>query len=136
LENSSNIFAHLKGTVTLSGSDGSSGNFLCLLHVGSGPFWLDPDPGLNKRPYVNVFGMCKRHKYFRNRCCLTFYFMNILFKSIFSSKKFPAESWPKIYLGQDLNVFKRRIRIQSKIVQIRNTEKQILILLCYNQRSR
>jgi hypothetical protein len=29
----------------------------------------DPDPGLNN--YLNFFGMCKSHKYFRN-LCLTF----------------------------------------------------------------
>jgi hypothetical protein len=40
------------------------------------------------------------------------------------SKKFPGETWPKIYLGQDpdLDVFKSRIRIRSKIVRIHNPD--------------
>jgi hypothetical protein len=25
--------------------------------VGSGPFWSDPDPGLNTRPNINSFGV-------------------------------------------------------------------------------
>jgi hypothetical protein len=26
--------------------------------VGSGPFWSDPDQGLNKGPYINFFRVC------------------------------------------------------------------------------
>jgi hypothetical protein len=48
----------------------------------------DPDPGLNKWPYINFFGVCKSHKYLRITCCLTFWFMNILFKAFFGLKKF------------------------------------------------
>jgi hypothetical protein len=50
----------------------------------------------------------------------------------FRQKKFPEETWPKIYLGQDPDLnpeqdpdpdgFKSRIRIRSKIAQIRNTD--------------
>jgi hypothetical protein len=48
--------------------------------------------------------------------------MNILFRAYFSQKKFPGETWSKIYLGQDPDVFESRIRIRSKIVRIRNTD--------------
>jgi hypothetical protein len=63
---------------------------------------LGPDPGLNKWPNINLFGVCKSHKHFRNRCYFTFWFKNICtFWRIFPSKQFPEETWPKIYLGQD-----------------------------------
>jgi hypothetical protein len=56
------------------------------------------------------------------------------FKDIFSSKKFPEKSWPKLHLGQDteldpdpdLDDFKSRIR--SKIVRIPNTASLNLYL--------
>jgi hypothetical protein len=32
--------------------------------------------------------MCKSHKYFRHLCCLTFRFMNILFRAYFQQKNF------------------------------------------------
>jgi hypothetical protein len=38
------------------------------------------------RPYINYFGACKNHKYFENLCCLTVWFINILFRTF---------SWPK-----------------------------------------
>jgi hypothetical protein len=41
----------------------------------------DPDPGLYKWPYINFFGVSKRHKNLRNICCLTFWFMIILFRA-------------------------------------------------------
>jgi hypothetical protein len=58
---------------------------------GSGPFWSEgpdtnPDPGLNKLPYINLFGVCESHKYFRNLCFFTFWFMNIIFKNITAKK--------------------------------------------------
>jgi hypothetical protein len=53
---------------------------------------LEPDPGLNKWPYINFLGVCKSHKYLRN-----------LF----------------ICQEPDPDVFKSRIRILSKIVRIR-----------------
>jgi hypothetical protein len=65
------------------------------LLVGSGRLGQDPDPGLNKLPFIKFFGISKSHKYFRKLCCLTFWFMNILFRA------FPVESWPKICVGQD-----------------------------------
>jgi hypothetical protein len=88
---------------------------------GSGPFWSDPDPGadvwdldpgLNKWPYINFFGVCKSHKYFRNSCFLTFWFMTTPLRVYFCQKKFSEEIWPKIYLGQDPDpdVFESRIR--------------------------
>jgi hypothetical protein len=40
---------------------------------------------------------------------------------LFPPKKFPEETWTTIYLGQDSDVFKSRIQIRSKTVQIRNT---------------
>jgi hypothetical protein len=58
--------------------------------VGSGPFWSDqepdPDPGPNKWPYLNFFSMFKSQRYFRNLCCLTFWFMKILFRAYFHQK--------------------------------------------------
>jgi hypothetical protein len=30
----------------------------------------DPDPGLNKWPNINFFGVCKSYKYSRNLCCI------------------------------------------------------------------
>jgi hypothetical protein len=39
------------------------------------------------------------------------------------AKQFPEETWMKIYLGQDSDVFDSRIR--SKIVRIRNTDSCI-----------
>jgi hypothetical protein len=97
--------------------------------VGSGYERLGPDPDpdtiLNKWPYINFFGVCKRHKYFRNLCLLTFWFMTIPFRAYFCQKQFQKLFWPKIYLGQDPDtdpdVFESRIRIRSKIVRIRNT---------------
>jgi hypothetical protein len=83
---------------------------------------LDPDPGPNKWPYVNFIGMCKSHKYLRNLCCLTFWFMKIAY---FHQNKFPEKSLSKIYLGQDpdpdVSESRIRIRIRSKIFRIGNT---------------
>jgi hypothetical protein len=59
----------------------------------------------------------KSHKYFWNICCLTFWFI-IPFKA-YSGKKITEETWPNIYLVQDLHVYKSRIR--SKIVRILTT---------------
>jgi hypothetical protein len=54
--------------------------------------------------------------------------MNILFRVyLLSPKKFPEETWPKIYLGQDPDVSKSRIRIQSKLVRIRIRSKIVRI---------
>jgi hypothetical protein len=100
--------------------------------VGSGPFWSDPDVrdrfririlALINDPISTFFGVCKSHKFFKITCCLTFWFMNILFIAYFGQKKIFEEVCPKIYIGKDLDpdVFKSRIRIRSKIVQIRNT---------------
>jgi hypothetical protein len=50
------------------------------------------------------------------------------FKSIFPQKKFPEETWLKIYKGQDpdpdQDVFESRIRFWIKIVRIHNTALQ------------
>jgi hypothetical protein len=48
--------------------------------------------------------------------------MDITIKSKFA-KNFQEETWPKSYLGQDPDVFKRRvlIRIQSIFVRIHKT---------------
>jgi hypothetical protein len=58
--------------------------------VGSGR--LGPDPDLNKLHYLNFFGICRSHKYFKHHCCLTFWFMKILCGAYFikkiSGKKF------------------------------------------------
>jgi hypothetical protein len=79
----------------------------------------DPDPGLNKWLELNSFGACKSYKYFKNLCCYTFWFINILFRAYFREKNFQT----KFYSGQDPDpdVFESRIRIRSKIVRIRNT---------------
>jgi hypothetical protein len=66
----------------------------------------DPDPGLNKWPNINFFGVWKSRKYFRKPCSLTFWFMNILFRTCFCQKKFPEKTWIKISWGQDQNVSK------------------------------
>jgi hypothetical protein len=64
-------------------------------------FLSELDPGLNKLPHINFFGLCKSHTYFRTLCGFTFWF-------IFPPKKFPEETWSKICAGQDPdpNVFK------------------------------
>jgi hypothetical protein len=56
--------------------------------VGSGRLGPDPDPGLNKLPYLNFFNMFKSQKYFKHLCCLTFWFMKILFRAHFHRKNF------------------------------------------------
>jgi hypothetical protein len=59
--------------------------------------------------------VCKSHKTLSNPQ-LTFWFMNTMYilEHVFAKKKFPEETWPKIYLGQDPepdpDVFKSRIR--------------------------
>jgi hypothetical protein len=55
----------------------------------------DPDPCLNKWLYINFFGVCKSHKYFRNLCFLNFWVKTV-----------ESRIW---------------IRIRSKIVRSRNT---------------
>jgi hypothetical protein len=50
--------------------------------------------------------------------------MNIFLEHIFI-KKISFQRWPKIYLDHDLNVFKSRIQIRSKIVRIRNTAHRV-----------
>jgi hypothetical protein len=58
---------------------------------------------------------------------LNFLVHKYTFESIFRPKKISEEVCPKIYIGKDPDldpdpdVFKSRIRIQSKIVRIRNT---------------
>jgi hypothetical protein len=61
----------------------------------SGPFWSDPDPddwdqirilALINDPILTFLYMCKSHKYFRNLCCSTFWFMKILLENIFIKK--------------------------------------------------
>jgi hypothetical protein len=93
---------------------GSGRIWACLIVSRSGRHGLDPDSGLNKLPvsYIKFFGVCKGHKYFRNLCCFNFWFMNILFRA---------------YLRHisDPDVFKSRIRILSKIVRIRYTDKKL-----------
>jgi hypothetical protein len=54
--------------------------------TGSRHLGPDPDPGLNKLHYLNFFGMYKSHKYFKHHCCLTFWFMKILFVAYFHQK--------------------------------------------------
>jgi hypothetical protein len=83
------------------------------IRVSSDP---DPDPGHNKSPYLNFFGVCKSHKTLRNPCRLTFLFINILFRAYFHKKNFKK----KLYYGQDpdSDVFKCRIRIRSKIDRV------------------
>jgi hypothetical protein len=112
--------------------------------VGSGPFWSDSDPDVWDRILIR-FRI--RILALRNEPILTFlvcvksllfHFLDhehtCTFKSIFSSKKFPAKSWPKIYVGQDPepdpDVFESRIRIRSrsKIVRIRNTGLQYTVI--------
>jgi hypothetical protein len=87
---------------------------------------LGPDPGLNKLPYLNFFGVCKSHNTLRNPYCFngTFWFTNILFRAYFRHKNFQKKLGRKLFLVQDPDsdpdVFKSRIRIRSKIVRIRN----------------
>jgi hypothetical protein len=45
----------------------------------------DPYPGLNEWLYINCFGVCKSHKYFRNLCFITFWVI-ILFRAHFLQK--------------------------------------------------
>jgi hypothetical protein len=54
--------------------------FLVGSGSGSGRLGLDPnpDPGLDKWPYIYFFEVCKSQKYFRNLFSLTFWFMKIL----------------------------------------------------------
>jgi hypothetical protein len=66
---------------------------------------------LNNWFCIDFFGVCKSHKYLRNLCYLTFWFMNILFRAYFCKKKFSEETWAKFI----------RIWIRPKIVWIRNT---------------
>jgi hypothetical protein len=42
---------------------------------------------LINNPISTFFMCCKSHKYFRFTCCLTFWFMNILFNAYFGPKK-------------------------------------------------
>jgi hypothetical protein len=80
---------------------GSGSGRIRTFLVGSGSGRLgpdpDPDPGLNKWPLINFFGVCKSHRYFRITCCLTFWFMNILFKAYFGQKNFWRSLSEKLY---------------------------------------
>jgi hypothetical protein len=82
--------------------------------------------------------VCKSHKYSRITCCLSFWFMNILFKAYFGQKNLSEEVCQKIYIGKDPDpdpdpdVFKSRIRIRSKIVWIRNTDHRLIPGLIHN----
>jgi hypothetical protein len=80
--------------------------------------------GLNKWLGVNFFGVFKSHKYLWNKCCLTFWFMKILFKAYFHPKNFQKRVGWKFFRVrfQDQDVFENRMRIQSKIVRIRNND--------------
>jgi hypothetical protein len=129
--------------------------------VWSGPFWSDPDPGLNKWLDISFFGVFKSHQYLRNQCCLTFWFMKVLFRAYFHQKKIfqtkvgrkffsvririRIRTFLKVGSGRfrksDPDVFESRIRIRSKIVRIHNTVKrkeerlvefwQIAVVECY-----
>jgi hypothetical protein len=96
-----------------------------------------PDPEVWDRIRIRILALindpistflvfvCKSHKYFRNLCCITFWFMNVLFTAYFRSK-ISRRNLDEILLGpgQDPDVFKSRIiriRIESKIVQICNS---------------
>jgi hypothetical protein len=46
------------------------------------------------------FWCAKNQKNLMNPCCLTFWFMNILFRAYFR-EKIPEETWPEFFLGQD-----------------------------------
>jgi hypothetical protein len=69
---------------------------LFLVGSGSGRLGPDPDPdpvpdpdsGLNKLQYLNIFVMCRSHKYYKHHCCLTFWFMKKLFGAYFHQKNF------------------------------------------------
>jgi hypothetical protein len=69
-----------------------------LVGYGSGSGRLGPDPvpdhgpGLKKWPNITFFGVCKSLKYFQNLCCLTFWFMTILFRAYFRQKIIPEET--------------------------------------------
>jgi hypothetical protein len=65
---------------------------------------LQPDPGPNKWPIINFFGVCKFHKYIRNLCFLTFWVMTILSREYFHQKHFQKKL--KNYLGQDQDLVK------------------------------
>jgi hypothetical protein len=59
-----------------------------LVGSGYGRPGPDPDPGLNKSPNFNYFGVCKSCKYFRNLCSLSFWIMSFLFRPYFRQKNF------------------------------------------------
>jgi hypothetical protein len=75
---------------------------------------------------------------------LNFLVHEYTFYSIYPPKKLPEETWSKIYLGQDLDpdpeleldpdVFKRRIRIRSKLVLMRNNANGLFCSIMINTR--
>jgi hypothetical protein len=79
---------------------------------------------LNKWLFINFFSECKSHKYLGNLCFLSFWVMNILFRANFPQKIYEKKFDKKLFRsgsGSGPDVFEMRIRIRSKIVQIRNT---------------
>jgi hypothetical protein len=75
-----------------------------------GPLWLDLDLDVWDRLSVWILA-------FINLSIKMFTFLvhEYTFWSIFESKKFPYETWPKISVGQDPDVFESWIQIRSKI---------------------
>jgi hypothetical protein len=74
------LFGRIRTSGTGSGSGSRSGS-------GSWPYIVNSN--------LNFFGMCKSHKYFRSLCCLTFWFMKLLFRAYFHQKNF----WKKVGLN-------------------------------------
>jgi hypothetical protein len=74
---------------------------------------------------LSPFGVCKTHKNPKESLLFSFLVYKFFLEhtgTVFLSKKWLEETWPKIYLGQDSDpdVFKSLIRIRSNIVRIRN----------------
>jgi hypothetical protein len=96
-----------------------------LVRSGSGRLGQDPDPGLNKCSYNNIFGVCENYKKkIRNLCCLTFWFRKKNFWAYFCQKNFYKKlSWKYLMVRFRIRKVSSRIqiRIRSKIVRISNT---------------
>jgi hypothetical protein len=59
--------------------------------------------------FMNFFGVCKSIKYLRNLCCLTFWFINILFRACLCQNNFQKK------LGRNFIWVRIRIRTFSKV---------------------
>jgi hypothetical protein len=79
--------------------------------TGSGRLGLDPDPGPYKLPYLNHL-VCVKAIKLKESLLFNLLVHGITFYSMIPPKKFPEETWEKIYW-----IFQSRIQIRSKIVR-------------------